>query len=335
MYNFKRLSTSLLLVILGGCSSSGSTPNLNDTPAYTPPAAGLTAGNTLEVEGITRHFSYYVPPNLPQDAAVLVLLHGGTQNQSRVVDGSSGSTGWLDAADQGRFLLLIPSGADASGDTNATSAAWNDCRSDATTSTADDVAFVAGLVDWVETQPQFILDAERIYAAGASNGGMMALRVALELNDRVAAVAAFIANNPANLDDDCALAVGQSNPDPVSVLFFNGTDDPLMPFDGGDVAFGAGGQVGSVEESVAFWRKRLGTSGAPTSIDYDDIDTTDGSTIRSITYGGGIDGAQVALYVVEGGGHTMPSLRYFSAGSQNHDLESAIEAWGFLSDKRL
>jgi polyhydroxybutyrate depolymerase len=328
---------ALLSIALTGCSSSGSdTPAPQDPPAaYTPPAPGLRTDNTLSVLGTTRYFDYYVPPALPENAPVLILLHGGTQNKGKVIDGTTGSSGWLSVAESEAVLLVVPNGTDADGDPNAVSANWNDCRSDELSgSSADDVAFIAALIDWAVNEPSLIVDEDRVYVAGASNGGMMSYRAALELGDRIAGIAAFIANNPVNLDPSCEVAVNDPDPAPVSVFICNGTADVLMPFNGGSVALGDGGQVTSSFEKRDFWRARNSTTQPLPPFVYPDIDPTDNSTVVGADYVGGVGGAAVSWLTVFAGGHTMPSLRFFSTGKQNHDIESAAVAWEFLEDKR-
>lgn len=340
-YFLKRLvlvaALALPISALTGCSSSGSDASAPQDPpaAYTPPAPGLRADNTLSVAGTTRYFDYYVPPALPEDAPLLILLHGGTQNKGAVIDGSTGSSGWLSVAESEGVLLVVPNGTGADGDPNAMSAYWNDCRSDqASGPSADDVAFIAALIDWAMNEPSLIVDENRVYVAGASNGGMMSYRAALELGDRIAGIAAFIANNPVNLDPACEAAVNEADPAPVSVFICNGTADVLMPFHGGAVALGSGGQVASSLETRDFWRARNATTQPLPPVVYPDIDPTDNSTVVGASYVGGNGGAAVSWLTVLAGGHSMPSLLFFSAGAQNHDIEGAAVAWGFLQDKR-
>ena len=52
---------------------------------------------------------------------------------------------------------------------------------------ADDVAFTEALIR--EIGAKYPVDSKRIYATGFSNGGQMSYRVALELSQRIAAIA--------------------------------------------------------------------------------------------------------------------------------------------------
>ena len=164
----------------------------------------------------------------------------------------------------------------------------------------------------------------------------MSLRLALELSNKIAAVAPVVAAMP---------AIRCSDPvHPISVLFMNGTDDPLLPYNGGEVAPGIGGRgtVLSAQESVDFWVAFNQTDSSPVTIDFPDINTKDSSTVKSITYSNGIEGTQVILYEVSGGGHVEPSIQEQYAsflepllGKQNHDIEMAKEIWNFFKNKTL
>lgn len=334
----RKLTAIALAGLLAGCSSGGGDRGIDtgdDAPAYTPPTPGLRADVTIEAGGRTRYFDYVVPSGVGVDAPLVILLHGGTQNKSSVVDGTSGATAWLDVAEANGLLLVIPNGTGANGDTNAASARWNDCRSDQQSgSEEDDVAFVSALIDWAQANPDFRLDPDRVYVTGASNGGLMSYRVALELGDKVAAIAAFIANNPLNYDQPCIDAINTTPREPVSVFMLNGTVDVLMPYFGGEVAFGTGGFVDSAVNTSEFWRNWNAAPVALPPFSYPDADPTDGSTVIAETFDGGQDGSAVRFLTVIGGGHTIPSLTYFSTGNQNRDIEGAAEAWAFLEVQR-
>lgn len=329
----RRYLSVVLLPVLAACSGSSSPPPpVFDPPVYTPPTPGLFAGNTISVNASERVFDYYVPLDLPENAPLLIVFHGGGQNRSSVIDGTGGATGWVDVADDNGVLLILPNGTDNLGNADASAAFWNDCRVDRTGgSVADDTAFLNGLIDWALLNDNFLVDAERVYVAGASNGGLMGFRAALEAGDRLAGVATFIANQAALPDELCLAAENETAPEPVSMLIWLGTEDLLMPFDGGEVGLGDRGTVLSALETVNFWIARNQTTETEPVMAYPDLDPTDGSTVVGERYVGGADDSEVMFVTVIGGGHSMPSLRYPSAGRQNRDVESAVEAWAFLS----
>jgi polyhydroxybutyrate depolymerase len=182
------------------------------------------------------------------------------------------------------------------------------------------------------------VDQERVYVSGTSNGGFMALRLAQELSDRVAAVASVAAGMPA------VPACGAPE-NPVSVLFMNGTDDNHMPYGGGYLSNPpdpAHGSVLSTPDSVRYWVDFNLATVDPLVHVFPDLDPEDGGIVERFTHGNGREATEVVLYRVNGGGHSAPSIRerysalferYFNR--QNHDVEMTAELWRFFRDKTL
>jgi polyhydroxybutyrate depolymerase len=127
---------------------------------------------------------------------------------------------------------------------------------------------------------------------------------------------------------------------PVAVMMVLGDEDPLVPYEGGEVQiFGIKrGEVLSAEESVAMWTENNGCSGAPETTYYDDIDGDDGSVVRRDEYVSDI-GADVVLLTVEGGGHTWPGGRQYLpakvVGETNRDISASDVIWEFFEGHRL
>ena len=300
-----------------------------------PHAAGLVRDNAIRIDGITRKYHYYRPATDGAQALPLVFLlhgHGGS------ADALSGQTGhpapfkvWMELAESQKILLVYPDGMPGPDRERG----WNDCRADAVTNPAsDDVAFIRSLIRHLRTQ--FRIDPERIYSAGFSNGGQMALRLALELPEHMAAVGAVAAAMPAN--SEC-----RTSAQPVSVLFMNGTADVLSPYPGGRIARLAAGRgtVRSTPASVRFWAD-LNRTRPVVVRNLPDLDPRDGSSVRRHDHNGGVRGTEVVLYEIIGGGHFVPSQRERLARAdmgdhpgQNHDVEAAVAIWEFFRDKRL
>ena len=72
---------------------------------------------------------------------------------------------------------------------------WNDCRGDTTTNPAtDDVRFI---VELAAAMADLLIDENRIYVSGTSNGGHMSFRLAIEAGEKFAAIAPVVAALPA------------------------------------------------------------------------------------------------------------------------------------------
>ncbi len=294
----------------------------------------LVKDNILVHEGLTRGYHLYLPKDLPVGNVPLVLLFHGHRGSADQVIGENDKPApfreWLHIADREKFIVAVPSGERGSDDERG----WNDCRTDAGTNPdTDDVGFVRSLIDAIDQR--YTIDHGRIYANGISNGGLMVLRLALEAPDLVVAVASVVAAMAA--DSECS-AMNQA----VSVLFMNGTADPLVPYEGGQISgkdIGRG-TVLSTDASVNYWLGVNDIAMAAQERDFENKSAVDQSTVKSFLYNNDLTNHAVALYKVTGGGHVEPSVKYqFSAvyellvGKQNHDIEMAEEVWSFVKAK--
>jgi polyhydroxybutyrate depolymerase len=281
---------------------------------------------------MTRNYLLYTPTNLGGAPVPLVLLFHGHSGNAAQMSGASGRAApfkvWQHIADEEPMVLAYLDGEKGSDHQQG----WNDCRADTKTNPAtDDVAFVSQLID--DLANRFPIDRKRIYASGISNGGHMSFRLAVEMPDRIAAVAAVSASFPVHS--------GCKTPQtPISVLVMDGTDDPLSPYNGGEVMH-ARGLVMSAHETADFWAQVDGITAAPVNVELPDVDPSDGTTVQRETRTG-TSGIQVVLYTIQGGGHVDPSqqekYRKFvtlALGKQSHDIEMAREVWAFFKDKHL
>jgi polyhydroxybutyrate depolymerase len=89
---------------------------------------------------------------------------------------------------------------------------------------ADDVGFVQAILDVMPTM--IGIDTNRIYSTGFSNGAGLTFRLAVEMGDKLAAIAP-VAALP-------YLKYG-APPRPIPTSYFIGSVDPLLPWNGGTV----------------------------------------------------------------------------------------------------
>lgn len=323
-----RLTITLLTLLLGACSprktAIESGAEALDAGA---PDAGLN-GWFFGRSFAARTYHLFAPPrNADERRPIVLLLHGNGGSADQLL-GRGGKPApfkrWGDIAARERLFLVVPDGAAPSGGEQG----WNDCRADATTNpTTDDVGFVMNLIDSLESEG---VDRGRVFVNGISNGGNMALRLAIERGSSFRAVAAIVASMPAR--SEC---VGSSAP--VSVLFINGTNDSIMPFDGGAVAgSGARGTVISTRAAVDAWRAINGVTEAESERMLPDSFPSDGCTVVEVA--SRRTWPTVALLRVVGGGHTepSPSERYTAVGllvlgRQSGDIEMAEEVHRFFA----
>jgi polyhydroxybutyrate depolymerase len=259
------------------------------------PACGARAqapawqAHSLVHGGSTRTWHEIVPPACAARTArcpLLVALHGGggMMNGAQFATG----TGLAETGAARNYVVLAP---DALGDN------WNDGRPEMAAG-IDDVGFIRAML--ADVQQRAGVDPARVFAAGASNGGLMSYRLACETGSTFRAVAPIIANLGTALIDHCR-PTGN-----VSVLMMPGNSDPLMPYGGGPVAPGMRdrGTVVSSDRTLLFWRDAMECRGAPHVERFDPV--RDDTAVAITRYASCRGGAVVQRWTVEGGGHTWP-----------------------------
>lgn len=289
----------------------------------------------INVDGQNRYFKIYIPKGIEDTAPAVMLFHHENKSMNNLFDNEAGGFAeWPNLADREKVILIIPNGINPmTGDADGNNQKWNDCRKDSESqsmlSTANDIDFIEKLIDWSKNNLQ--IDKNRLYAAGVSNGGMMVYRLTIELGDKLAGAAVFLANMSA--DSEC------DKPNtPIPIFIMNSTDDPMIPFEGGMIT-GNRGLVHSAEETLNIWVKLNYLNTQKRTNKYlTDLDPDDGSRIIKNEFNRPLDNLPVAFYVVVNGGHTVPSIKYSVPealskdllGKQNRDIEGAVEAWKFL-----
>jgi polyhydroxybutyrate depolymerase len=191
---------------------------------------------------------------------------------------------------------------------------------------ADDVAFLNQMLDALALK--YSLDARRIYVAGLEDGGFMALRAGCNLADRVAAIAAVGAALPKTMICLPSRA--------VPALFMDGTDDPIVPDNGGNYKPGQF-HVLSAEDSAKAWAKFDRCAEKPAQDKIPPLQKG-GKETKSYTYSGCQNNAQVVLYSVKGGGNTWPGGEQYMSEKEIGKTSDALNAnetiWSFLTSKK-
>jgi polyhydroxybutyrate depolymerase len=249
---------------------------------------------SLTHNGLKRTYMVHVPPTYTKGRPLplFIVLHGGGGDGKK----AEKISGISRQSDKYGVILVYP---------DAVGRNWNDGRAVkryiSHRKNIDDVGFIAALID--KMRNDYAIDPKRIYVSGASNGGMMAHRLACELSRKITAVAPVISAMPENL-------VAQCSPSrPIPVLMISGTEDPMVPWEGGYVRFIGRkkyGRVLSAPDTVQFWASHNGCSSEPKSTWLSDTDAEDGTRVRKKVFSGCKKDAQVVFYEIHGGGHTWP-----------------------------
>jgi polyhydroxybutyrate depolymerase len=253
-------------------------------------ATAAAATNHIQVAGIDRTYTAYVPKGAPPPGGfpLVVALHGGG------MDGAAMArlTQFDAVAERLGFVVVYPDGVDKH---------WNDGRA-TIRNPQDDVGFIAALI--VQLRQQYPIDAGRIHATGISNGALFAQRLGCELAQQIAAIAPVAGTMPADLAPRCRPAR------PVAVLQIGGTADPIMPFDGGAVkdfgGRGEGGTVLSFADTGAFWARANGCRGMGPSFSLPAIAPLDPTRVSTAAYNFCAAAGPVRRITIQDGGHTWP-----------------------------
>ena len=281
-------------------------------------AQSSLSNHTLEHEHRVRTFIRYVPAAVlksTKPVELLVLLHGG---------GGAGRsmmryTRFNRLAREFGFIVLYPSGLTGH---------WNDGRPHY--QGVDDVGFILKSIDQTIADTGLV-DNSRVFLAGMSNGGHMSQRLACEHADRFAGLAVVTAQFTPQLITKCRPSR------PLAAIYLNGTEDPLVPYNGGPIApqWGGRGHATATAETMRFWRRLNGCSLSPTRKPLSDQDADDGLHIEQLDWRDCAPNAPLRLFSIVGGGHTWPGkIQYLPEsviGRTSKDVDGSRLIWNFFN----
>lgn len=292
---------------------------------YSPPPAvpqfsGSLTENSLMVDGLKRRYRTYVPRKLAPGAPLVLVMHGSGQTGAEI----RVETGYAfdRLADEHGFVVVYP---------DSYSFDWNDCSKVGDFSVkgrlVDDLGFLRVLADKLVADNG--LDPKRVFATGVSAGGFMSLRLALEAPAQFRAVAAVAANLPQPDNFKCK-PVGPG----TSVMIMNGTKDPLVPFEGGEVnllgLFFKGGKVHSSGQSAQYFADLNKLAVAPATVQ---APTLAGAGVEQLLWQER-GKAEVELVAIRGGGHGLPQPWFRRArllGPSPMAPNGAATIWAFFA----
>ncbi|HXQ11982.1 MAG TPA: PHB depolymerase family esterase [Caulobacteraceae bacterium] len=252
------------------------------------PAAGAIAADatlTLNVGGVERTAYLHAPDRIdPARRYPLVIgFHGGAGNAEGYIENSQ----LFAKGEAAGFIVVCPQGTPIpiAGDHRV----WNSGPEyERSSHGTDDVAFTRLIIDQVSRM--YAIDPKRVFVTGFSNGGQMAYRLALELPDRIAAIAPMSGGR---------LAGDERPARPVPVMHFHGAADTVYPLGGGLGPNSIGRTPhASIDEVIDEWRQFDGAD--PTST----IEPHDGWEVHRHA-----GAAPVLLVLVLGMGHQIAGGR--------------------------
>jgi polyhydroxybutyrate depolymerase len=283
------------------------------------PMTAQVSDGILASGGMMRTYKTYLPKGYDpqQKYPLILLLHGrfGTGAQFLAYSNIA------QLADRESFIVVAPDGYRKS---------WNDgrLRTPAHEAEVDDVKFLSSLINRISSN--YSIDPQRIYCMGMSNGGFMTLTLAAQMPKRLAAIGVFVAS------------ASENNPQrsiPTEILpliVMNGTEDPLIKWNGGPISNRDQELVMATSEFLKRYTQQ-GDCDLMASMPLADT-VDDGTTTILHRWLNCSSKAEVQLWEVKGGGHTIPGKKQYLGekliGRTARDYDGLEAVWSFLKQFR-
>jgi polyhydroxybutyrate depolymerase len=315
MMNLHRLviMTVFMLNLALMNNSCGSMPSSTLSPTSKTITGHIKAG------GKTRSYRLYLPGNNRGDDGgslpMILVLHGAFSSARQIEKIS----GFSEIAERERFVVVYPNGIGLFGWLRHWNAGF--CCGRAMRAAWDDTGFLLRLIE-VLTQ-QFLIDEQRIYMVGMSNGGMLAHRFALEHPEKLAAVTLAASAVGARWKDQAEMPTVVPPAQSMPVLIMHARDDDTIPFEGGrgktrsDV-----GYLGP-RHAAHFWCESNGCVPSPTA----HYRVPGAEWMR---WSSCLEGAEVAMLICDQGGHNW-TRRQSDPPLAEPPPDWAEAAWQFMS----
>lgn len=272
--------------------------------------------DTPDADFDARTYELFVPEGYDADTPIplVMVLHGASGSGAR----SQSWLGFDELAEAENFIVVYPDGLYNNWDFGAGVPIPNG------TIQVDDVGYLTYVVD--ELEGTYNIDPAQVFVAGMSNGAIMAYRLACEAPDTFKAVAGVAAGVYTMAVQNCD--------QPIPVLFIQGSEDQIIPWDGtmlNDQYVGL-----SAADSLSFWAQLNGCNiktDAVIQTDLPDTDKEDSSTVKHISMTDCAEGTQVQFYAVVGGRHTWPGHPFdveMELGTLNMDMDATQVIWDWF-----
>ena len=270
----KIITFVMILSMLAGVCSCSKAPR----PQSQITDVVQTKDNTYECqfEGVTFKFVLFLPEKVDGNTPLILMMTGLNTNSS----GFKSQTNMDETAcPRGYAVCYVQPGLRTGG------RGW-DCGLSEPRE-VDSLDYLVNLVIYL--QDEYGLSKTKAFAAGFSNGGFMAHRVAMEASDTFLAVAS-VAGVMTNMIWD-----ERSDKTSIGVLEIYGTADPIIPQNGNDTAL----PYPPIEDVMKYWAQANGLSASGTE---------QLSGVAELTkYTAFLNKTQVWSVKIDGGEHVWPS----------------------------
>jgi polyhydroxybutyrate depolymerase len=307
-----------LFVVLFACDNEEETQ---------PQSFPEIVNGTITYQNNSRKYILHIPSSYDGtvDFPLVVFLHGGGGSAQTAVN----FTNFNQVSKVENFLMVYPQ---AFFEASPNSFVWADGRGLAPDiQGVDDVGFIDNLV--TSLKKEYKINAKKVYLCGFSNGSFLTQRIAFEKNTQFAAIGTIGGTIMKNLHDN-------GNPQrAIPQIFIFGTDDPLVPYNGGIVVGSNTLPIVGIEQAVNYWVLNNNCKTTLPVVDLPNSSNVDNSTVTVFEYtNGNCNNSKVKFYKINGGGHTwagvkLPHLASF--GETNLDIFASQEIWNFFKQFEL
>ena len=266
---------------------------------------------TMIYDGNAREYIVYIPASYDGSNAypLLFSFHGGGGTSSDFININD----MRPIADTAGFIAIYPQ---AAIDPDDGSFSWLHKAP----TTHNDIFFIEAIIDTLSTQ--YMIDNNRVYACGYSEGGIFSYELGCRLNNRIAAFSSVSGSMLVDAFRDSYYNLGFCTPvHPTAVMLIPGTIDssPHSNYNGLQPYYM------SVSEITTYWSSINNTDLTPLVSQIPNTNTSDGSTVERRVWENGDNCVRVEELKVIGGDHDWPG----SWG--NMDISASNEIWNFVS----
>jgi polyhydroxybutyrate depolymerase len=278
---------------------------------------------TILVDDLQREYIVHLPPgfNAAQKLPVIFALHGG----GGTAKGAVPFYNLESLADKNNFIIVYP---------NAIKKAWfipgmTTRVKDADTA-VDDLHFMNVLLDTIIAH--YKVDDKKVFLTGISRGAMFSYYLADAMNARITAIAPVCGGISQTIMKNYFFQKT------IPVLMINGTDDPLVKYNGGYGILNKrneGNEDADVVPAEELLRKIVALnhcSASPQTQALPDVDANDGCTETESIYQ--CNAVKVDFIKIENGGHTWAGgtqyLPKFIIGKLCRDFSASEKIFDFF-----
>ena len=251
-------------------------------------------------DGYTRTWLTYLPKNYSENKTypLVIALHGGGGTAKQLMNSTKKRFNKL--ADTEDFIVIYPQGVKKSWNDNSK----RDQNGFARKENIDDIGFINKMIEKI--QSNYNINGNAVFACGISNGGLMSQTLAMELPNKIKAVG-MVASNFG--EDQIS---GSKNVLPFSILFIHGTNDPIIPYNKGEIEVfnKKRGKVLGIKRSINYMCNLNGNILKPIVTKLENASIKDNCTSEHLVYPNPENPSlKVELIKIKNGGHSWPGAK--------------------------